>query len=179
VSDQDEISRRNLLMRLGIMLNAAAAAILAIPIAAYLISPLLREKDYLKWISLGSIDRFPRGQTRLATFRNPFARPGDGETDDIPCWVRHENGGTFKVFAVNCAHLGCPVRWFPQSGLFMCPCHGGIYYADGSRAAGPPPRGLFQYPWKVEGNQLMIRAGQLPTLSTQADLMAGRRKTCV
>ena len=51
----------------------------------------------------------------------------------------------FQVFAINCAHLGCPVRWFPQSGLFMCPCHGGAYYADGSRASGPPERGLFEY----------------------------------
>ena len=54
-------------------------------------------------------------------------------------------GDTFQVFAINCAHLGCPVRWFPQSGLFMCPCHGGVYYQDGARASGPPERGLFEY----------------------------------
>ena len=50
----------------------------------------------------------------------------------------------FQVFAINCAHLGCPVRWFPESGLFMCPCHGGVYYDDGARASGPPPRGLYR-----------------------------------
>ena len=33
----------------------------------------------------------------------------------------------------------------------MCPCHGGVYYADGSRASGPPPRGLYEYEYKVEG----------------------------
>jgi menaquinol-cytochrome c reductase iron-sulfur subunit len=59
-------------------------------------------------------------------------------------------GEKFQVFAINCAHLGCPVRWFPQSGLFMCPCHGGVYYSDGSRASGPPERGLFEYRYKVE-----------------------------
>jgi len=31
----------------------------------------------------------------------------------------------------------------------MCPCHGGAYYRDGSRASGPPERGLFEYPYKV------------------------------
>ena len=62
------------------------------------------------------------------------------------------------------------MRWFPQSGLFMCPCHGGVYYQDGSRASGPPPRGLFEYPYKVEDGKLMIEAGQLPTLSTSASL---------
>jgi hypothetical protein len=27
----------------------------------------------------------------------------------------------------------------------MCPCHGGVYYEDGSYASGPPPRGLYEY----------------------------------
>ena len=31
----------------------------------------------------------------------------------------------------------------------MCPCHGGVYYADGARASGPPERGLFEYEYKV------------------------------
>ena len=91
------------------------------------------------------LGQFPEGQTRLATYRNPVANPSDGETANIPCWVRRVEGEKFQVFAINCAHLGCPVRWFPQSGLFMCPCHGGAYYADGSRASGPPERGLFEY----------------------------------
>jgi menaquinol-cytochrome c reductase iron-sulfur subunit len=72
-------------------------------------------------------------------------------------------GEKFQVFAINCAHLGCPVRWFPQSGLFMCPCHGGAYYADGTRASGPPERGLFEYPYKVDHGNLLIDAGQMPT----------------
>jgi nitrite reductase/ring-hydroxylating ferredoxin subunit len=83
-------------------------------------------------------------------------------------WVRHVDDGNFQVFAINCAHLGCPVRWFEQSKLFLCPCHGGAYYADGSRASGPPERGLFEYLHRIEGGKLMIRAGQLPTLSTEA-----------
>ena len=74
----------------------------------------------------------------------------------------------FQVFAVNCAHLGCPVRWFAQSKLFLCPCHGGAYYEDGSRASGPPERGLFEYRYQLTGTSLMIHAGDMPTLATQA-----------
>ena len=44
---------------------------------------------------------------------------------------------------------------------------------DGSRASGPPPRGLFEYQYKVEGGHLMIEGGQLPTLSTTASLKRG------
>jgi menaquinol-cytochrome c reductase iron-sulfur subunit len=77
--------------------------------------------------------------------------------------VRYIDGNTFQVFAINCAHLGCPVRWFPQSRLFMCPCHGGAYYENGSRASGPPERGLFEYAFKVVEGTVHIKAGELPT----------------
>jgi Rieske Fe-S protein len=165
VSLPDGLSRRAMMMKLGILSNAAVGAILAVPIVSYLLSPVLRQRKqgYEAWLKLGALDQFPAGQTRLAVYRNPVVNPTDGETANIPCWVRNVDGKKFQVFAINCAHLGCPVRWFPQSGLFMCPCHGGAYYSDGSRASGPPERGLFEYRYKLEQGNLFIDAGQMPT----------------
>lgn len=174
----DEVSRRTALMKLGILLNSAIAAVFAVPVVGYLLSAVVRKKDYATWITLGPLSQFPAGQTRLASYKNPISRPWDGETADIPCWVRSIDARNFQVFAIDCAHLGCPVRWFPQSQLFMCPCHGGVYYADGSRAAGPPERGLFQYAHKIEDGQLMIKAGELPTLATVSKLERGGGKPC-
>jgi Rieske Fe-S protein len=161
----DELSRRGMLMKIGILFNGAVGIILAVPIVGYILAPVIRARKpgYDSWLSLGALDQFPEGETRLSTYRNPVVNPTDGETANIPCWVRRVDGEKFQVFAINCAHLGCPVRWFPQSGLFMCPCHGGIYYSDGSRASGPPERGLFEYVWKVEQGKLFIRAGEMPT----------------
>lgn len=159
------LTRRQLFMKVGILLNGIVGVILAAPILRYLLSPITRgQRDgYDSWVALGNLQQFPAGETRLATYRNPIVTNSDGQTADIACWVRNVDGKTFQVFAVNCAHLGCPVRWFPQSGLFMCPCHGGAYYQDGSRASGPPERGLFQYDYKIAGDSLLIKAGQLPT----------------
>jgi len=173
----NEVSRREVFVRIGVLLNGLAAVILATPIIGYLISPLLEAQGngFKRWISLGELDEFPENQTRLAKYKNPITGVSDGTTDDIPCWVRRLSGEKFQVFAINCAHLGCPVRWFPQSGLFMCPCHGGVYYQDGARASGPPERGLFEYAYKVEDGKLMIEAGQLPTLSTTASLRGSKR----
>ena len=158
-------TRRDVLMKIGILFNGIIAAILAVPIVRYLLSPVARERKggYESWIALGDLEQFPSGQTRLATYRNPVANPTDGDTADIPCWVRNVDGQTYQVFAINCAHLGCPVRWFQQSSLFMCPCHGGVYYQDGSRASGPPERGLFEYHYRIENGKLLIRAGEMPT----------------
>lgn len=176
MSDRD-VSRRQFFVKLGMLFNGVAAVVLATPVVGYLLAPIMRHDSYRSWIDLGELEEFPEDQTRLAKYKNPIRNAWDGETDDIPCWVRRMKGEQFQVFAINCAHLGCPVRWFPQSGLFMCPCHGGVYYRDGSRASGPPPRGLFEYEKKVENGHLFIKAGQLPTLSTTASLYK-RSKGC-
>src|SRR5258705_7474460 len=166
------LSRRKMFLKIGIAFNGLVGTVLAVPIVRYLLSPVTRERKpgYEKWLSLGPIDQFPSGQTRLAVYRNPVVNPWDGETANVPCWVRHVDAGNFQVFAINCAHLGCPVRWFPQSGLFMCPCHGGAYYEDGSRASGPPERGLFKYAFKIEQGKLLIKAGEMPEPGSSAGL---------
>jgi Rieske Fe-S protein len=166
--DPKVVSRRWMLLKLGVLINAAVGVAVAVPVVRYLLGPIRPKGAYNSWISLGSIDQFPAGETRLATYKNPFTDAWDGETANTACWVRRIDATNFQVFAINCAHLGCPVRWFPQSGLFMCPCHGGVYYSDGSRASGPPERGLFEYKYKVAGNELHISAGQTPTLSNEA-----------
>jgi len=175
------LSRRTLLVRLGIGFNVLVAGMLGVPIVRYILSPVTRERrpGYESWLLLGSVEQFPEGQTRFATYRNPVVNSWDGETATIACWVRHLEGEKYQVFAINCAHLGCPVRWFPQSNLFMCPCHGGAYYADGSRASGPPERGLFEYSYKVEAGQLFIRAGEIPTPGQPVAALAGEKPPCV
>jgi Rieske Fe-S protein len=162
----EAVSRRKFLFTLSIVANGIVGAIFAVPIVGYLLGPAMKkQKDTEFWVGLGPVDQFPEGETRLVNFRNPSTAPWDGQTADLPCWVRRISGNKFQVFAINCAHLGCPVRWFAQSRLFMCPCHGGAYYEDGSRASGPPERGLFEYAYKIEANNLIISVGDLPTIA--------------
>lgn len=159
-------SRRAFLFKLSLLANGAVGAILAVPIFGYLLGPAVKKSSsYDSWITLGPLSDFPENETRLVNFRNPITTPWDGQTGETPCWVRRVSGNAFQVFAINCAHLGCPVRWFAQSKLFLCPCHGGAYYADGSRASGPPLRGLFEYDHKVAGGNLMVKVGKMPTLA--------------
>jgi len=166
-----DVTRRSFLMKVGLVLNGAVALVIAAPIVQYLLGPIRRKADYRSWVEAGNVDDFKDGETTLITYRNPFTNPWDGDTDKIPAYVRRISAQEFTVFAVNCAHLNCPVRWFPESQLFMCPCHGGAYYADGSRASGPPERGLFTHEYKISKGKLLIKAGQMPTLSNRAQLI--------
>src|SRR5258708_14771546 len=149
-SPEYTLSRRGFFMKLGILLNGFAAVVVAVPVVGFLLCSVTRGRanGYLSWVPLGRIDEFPEGETRLATFRNPNVMPTDGKTVDTACWVRRVADEKFQVFAINCAHPGCPVRWFPQSRLFICPCHGAAYYRHGPRPSAPPERGLSESPYK-------------------------------
>ena len=157
--------RRSFLLKMGFILNGIAGTLVAVPVLGYALSSFFNKGPYESWIALGPLDNFPINETRLATYRNPYNRPWDGTTADIPCWVRRTERDKFQIFAINCTHLGCPVRWFQESHLFMCPCHGGAFYEDGSHASGPPPRSLYEYKYKIEKGQLLVYGGQIPTLS--------------
>jgi len=83
-------TRREMLMKLGIAFNTIVAAILAVPIVKYIMSPVIggEKSGYDSWLSLGDVTQFPAGETRLAVYRNPVVNPWDGDTADLPCWVR-------------------------------------------------------------------------------------------
>src|SRR5215831_2676551 len=95
------ISRRGFFMKLGLLFNGLAAAILAVPIVGFLFSSITRGRanGYLSWVPLGPLKDFPEGETRLATFRSPYVTPTDGKTADTACWVRHIADDQFQVFA--------------------------------------------------------------------------------
>jgi menaquinol-cytochrome c reductase iron-sulfur subunit len=158
--------RRSFFRWLTVAVSVIAAAFLAIPVVGYILKSKGRPID---WVDLGNVDDFALDATRMVTFDNPIRQPWDGMAAHTGVYVRNEGKDDqgkvrFLVLAVNCAHLGCPVSWFPQSGLFMCPCHGGAYYATGERASGPPPRGLFRCVWRVQDGRLEIQAPHYPTL---------------
>jgi Rieske Fe-S protein len=164
--------RRTFLQWFTLAMGAVAAAVLGFPLVGYLFGAL--RKYQVHWVPLGPTGQFPLNETRLTTFQNPLGQPWDGMAAHMGVYVRNlgqddKRQDRFLVFAMNCAHLGCPVTWFPQSGLFMCPCHGGVYYENGDRASGPPPRGLFRCVSRVRAGQLEIQAPHLPTLQNPLD----------
>jgi Rieske Fe-S protein len=60
-----------------------------------------------------------------------------------------ELGRELNIMSNHCAHLGCPVRWVPEEGQIVCPCHGGIYDINGDHTGGPPAHGLWRYVFQI------------------------------
>jgi Rieske Fe-S protein len=131
------------------------------------------------WQELGSVYEIPSGAPKLYRVEFPqnqtyngkapvlgkgsiveavFASWKDGE---IPGILENSSQGSLSpseieeltpqlnVMSNHCAHLGCPVRWFPDRKEMLCPCHGGIYDINGGLKAGPPPQGLYYYAFEI------------------------------
>ena len=148
---------------LALAVSAAMAGLVGLPIVGYLVAPLFaREQD--TYVAVGDLSRFAAGTTSLVQFEDPSPLAWAGQTAKTALWVRRAGEDqVFQVFNVNCTHLGCPVDWRSDAKLFLCPCHGGVYYADGTVAGGPPPRPLSEREWRVDGGRLMVKTQRLPT----------------
>jgi menaquinol-cytochrome c reductase iron-sulfur subunit len=163
---QDMFSRRQFLAKLSIGLGALAAAAASVPIIGFIVSPFVRQPPET-WRSVGAVDNFKVGETVQVSFLNASPLPWAGVTANTAAWLRRDSEQEFTAFSVNCTHLGCPVRWLPDAELFMCPCHGGVYYQDGAVAAGPPPLPLPQYPVRVQNGQVEIRTSPIPITTVE------------
>jgi menaquinol-cytochrome c reductase iron-sulfur subunit len=154
-----ELNRRSFLSRLSILLSSIGAAIVAIPSVGFLLG--LRRPTEV-WRTVGQPQEFPMGTTTQVSFPDPSPLPWSGVTAQTAAWLRRVGENEFIAFSVDCTHLGCPIRWLPSADLFMCPCHGGVFYADGKVASGPPPRPLFRYPVRVQDGRVQILTSPLP-----------------
>jgi menaquinol-cytochrome c reductase iron-sulfur subunit len=157
----EELTRRKFLARLSIALFGFGSLILVVPMVGFVIAPLFKRRPEV-WRQVGAVDDFDIGTTTAVVFEDAAALPWSGVASKTAAWLRRVDQGTFIAFSVNCTHLGCPVRWLQQAELFMCPCHGGVYYKDGTVAAGPPPLPLPRHQVRVKNGKVEIRTNPTP-----------------
>jgi menaquinol-cytochrome c reductase iron-sulfur subunit len=138
-----------------------SAVAFAVPMIGFILGPLIRRVPSA-WRSVGQADSFAIGKTVVVRYDDSSELPWAGVTARTAAWLRRESADEFIAFSINCTHLGCPVRWLPEADLFMCPCHGGVYYKNGEVAAGPPPRPLTRYPVRVRNGEVEILTQPIP-----------------
>jgi menaquinol-cytochrome c reductase iron-sulfur subunit len=154
-------SRRRFLSRLSFALSGFIGAVATVPVIGFLLSPLTRKQPRV-WRPVGPVDGFVIGDPVNVVFEDASPLPWAGVTARTAAWLRRDDSEKFTAFTVHCTHLGCPVRWVADAQLFLCPCHGGVYYRDGTVSAGPPPRTLPQYPVRVRNGQVEILTSPIP-----------------
>ncbi len=116
---------------------------------------------------------YPGGDGRVWRFVTPLDRlaVGDSLTWTTPAGAevhvtrRSDTGGSEDVTALSsvCPHLGCRVHWQPRHGRYFCPCHNGVFDAEGRGIAGPPAgSALSGYPVDVRNGLLFVQVTPKP-----------------
>lgn len=168
-------SRSRFLEASTIGIGAAIGAIVTIPVLGFTVLPSFTNLEEDE-IDLGPLDNFPEGTYVIASY---LAHPSAGEVSRRTAFVRNNGfseGGepSFTILYSRCVHLGCPVQ--PNGPIdeaakkdvngvelrpvlaqsFGCPCHGGLYDAEGNRQAGPPVRSLDRYTFSIKNGNLIL-----------------------
>src|SRR6202048_2073424 len=106
----DLATRRRFLNRISLALSGLAAAVVSVPIVAYLLSPLLQPAPE-DWRDLGLVENFQIGQTVEVALDETSSLPWAGQTARTAVWLRRTTERDFTAFGLNCTHLGCRVKW--------------------------------------------------------------------
>lgn len=153
--------RRRLLAGLSLGLGGLAATVAAIPIVGTLVAPV-ETGPQRAWRTVGRAGAWRVGEVRLVSFPGPRPLSYGGGVRDSAAWLRRDSDTGFTAFALNCTHLGCPVRWEAGAGLFFCPCHGGVFDDQGRAVAGPPRIGLRRLRTRVVRGEVQVEAAPIP-----------------
>jgi menaquinol-cytochrome c reductase iron-sulfur subunit len=148
------MDRRRVLVAFVNTVAGLIGAGLTAVLGAFTLRPVARQEG--RWLRAGSLDDL--------TPNVPVPRVVSVATQDG--WYRERARST--VFVVwdgdqavhalsgTCTHLGCQVRWDAESTRFRCPCHGGVFDAQGNVVAGPPPRPLDRVEARVDAGQRVL-----------------------
>lgn len=107
----------------------------------------LRSERRRREMFIGTLADINVGSTR--TVRDPrgseiiVARISDNPDDPVK---------GFRALSTKCPHLGCRIHWEAGKDRFRCPCHEGIFSADGKAISGPPAqekKNLIEYDVRV------------------------------
>ena len=154
----ETMTRRTVFAVGGQAAGAAAASIVLLPVVGFALAPIF-DRPEEAWEGVGSPDEFTDDTYRQAVITQT---PGIGDSGKTTVYIRQgsavldENPDEYIAISTRCAHLGCPVRFTPAAGTFICPCHGGVYDFEGKVIGGPPVRPLDRFQTRIVGSELQV-----------------------
>jgi menaquinol-cytochrome c reductase iron-sulfur subunit len=156
----ETMTRRTAFTIGGQAAGAAAVTLVALPVVGFAVAPIFDRPEEL-WEGVGTKDDFTADTYRQAVKTEV---PGVGDSGKTTVYIRQgdpksfpdESADEYIAISSRCAHLGCPVRFFPSAGNFICPCHGGIYDFEGKVTGGPPVRPLDRFQTRVVGDTVEV-----------------------
>ena len=146
----EEEERRSFLSKIAMFLGLAGGYGTFAAMAGRYLYPANGVKK--SWMFVAALNSFPKETSML------FQAP-DSRTITITRLKEESKVSDFIALSSVCPHLGCQVHWESANNRFFCPCHNGVFNAEGKATAGPPAeagQSLSHFKLNIENDLLFI-----------------------
>jgi Rieske Fe-S protein len=138
-----DLTRKDFLKVVNGFLTVTGLAVILTPIVTYFFPAKLEEMPS-EPVQIGPEDELPVGTSKTVSFGR------------YPALVIHTPEG-LRAYSAVCTHFACIVKWDPELGEIVCPCHEGYFDPlDGEVISGPPPTPLEKLSVEVKDGQIYI-----------------------
>jgi Rieske Fe-S protein len=156
LSEEKKASRRKFFANGLKAVTALFGLGLGIPLTGFFISPAIK-KEERDWIGVAALSQLRDNEPTRITYQHTRKDGWVQSQTRKSIFIIKLEDGKIAALSNRCTHLGCGVDWNARSGSFTCPCHGGIFNAQGIPVEGPPSKPLIQLLTKVEANTIFIK----------------------
>ena len=138
-----KITRSEFLKLLNRALTVTGLAVIITPIVAFFFPPELEEMPS-EPVLVGPKDELPEDASKMIRFGR------------YPALVINTKAG-LRAYSAVCTHFACIVKWNPDLGQIVCPCHDGFFDPiDGHVISGPPPTPLESLPVEIVNGEIFV-----------------------
>jgi cytochrome b6-f complex iron-sulfur subunit len=138
-----KMTRREFLEVAKRFLYSIGAIAIIGPVFAYFFPAKLEEMPS-EPVLVGKTEDLPPGESKTVRFGR------------YPALIIHTSAG-LRAYSAVCTHFACIVKWDPELGQIVCPCHEGYFDpSDGSVISGPPPEPLASLSVAVEDGEIFV-----------------------
>jgi len=150
------IGRRNFVVRAILAIQATVGATIAFVFGATTLTPSFTRREPA-WLSAAALDAVPDDQPLAVTLRITRQDGYSQVVDRTVVYLVRTGEQEVRALQSTCTHLGCRTSYDRRSKRILCPCHGGVFDAQGNVIDGPPPAPLPSLVTRVENGQVMVQ----------------------
>ena len=158
-----EPPRRGFLKTATVLLGGAIGAVLAVPIARYVVFPVRRQVVVGGETPVPVADEAavkPGAPPLRVQIRAPEQRDAWSKVTNVPlgaAWLSRGPDGQCRALSATCPHLGCAIDFDAAAQQFRCPCHTSAFSPEGKRISGPAKRDMDPLDTTVEDGKVLVR----------------------
>jgi Rieske Fe-S protein len=148
--------RRNFLSRFVIAVQTAIGGVVTCVVGGAALAPSFASQTR-SWQRAAAVADLADGVPTPVTLRRIRQDGYRQVVDRRVVYIQRDEAVGVRVLDSTCTHLGCRTRYDEATKHFVCPCHGGVYDADGSVLEGPPPEPLRRIDARIDGTDVVVQ----------------------